>query len=155
MTNRRDEVRTMVIALMATIASSVRASKKGYAATLSLLHVLATVERARPSDLATALDVHQSTISRQMQSLEEAGLIALTADHVDRRSCFLTLTPKGRKRMQELEEMGLSRFELFVADWSDEEIHTFGHLLAKFEASKARVAEREPQTRTRSWQKKS
>ena len=152
----------MVAALMATVSSSVRASRKGNAATLLLLQALAAVERARPSDLATALDVHQSTISRQLQPLEDEGFIALTVDSDDRRSCFAALTARGRRHLEELHQFGLSRFELFVADWSQEEIRTLGHLLAKLEASKARVAESEQALTTpsrtrrgRSWQGKS
>ena len=162
MRSRKDDIRFMVAALMAVLSSTARASKKGNAATLLLLQELATVERARPSDLAAALDVHQSTVSRQMQSLEDDGLITLTADSEDRRSCFAALTARGRKHLEELHAFGLSRFALFVADWSQEEIHTLGALLAKLEASKARVAESEqlsPATsraqRGRGWQEKS
>ena len=144
----------MVMALMATVTSTSRAGRRGNAATLALLQALAAMEQARPSDLAAALDVHPSTISRQMQTLEDAGLIALSVDAEDRRSCFLSLTAKGRKRIQEMQEIGLSRFESFVAGWSEEEIRTFARLLEKFERSKAAVAEREqtaPRKR-RSWQ---
>jgi len=75
---------------------------------------------------------------------------------------FDLLTARGRKHLEELHAFGLSRFALFVADWSQEEIHTLGALLAKLEASKARVAGNEqlpPTTsraqRGRSWQEKS
>jgi DNA-binding MarR family transcriptional regulator len=160
MHSRKDEIRFMVAALMATVSSTARASRKGNAATLTLLQALATVERARPSDLAAALDLHQSTISRQLQSLEEEGFLALTADSGDRRSCFAALTARGRRHLEELHAFGLSRFERFVAEWSQEEIHTLGHLLAKLEAAKARVAEGEEPGRNRvqrgrSWQEKS
>jgi DNA-binding MarR family transcriptional regulator len=162
MLSRKDEIRSMVAALMATISSTARASKKGNAATLLLLQALAAAGRARPSDLAAALDVHQSTISRQMQSLEDEGLITLTADSEDRRSCFAALSARGLKHLEELHEFGLSRFALFVADWSQEEIHALGALLAKLEASKARIAEsecvapsRSRVRRVRNWQEKS
>jgi DNA-binding MarR family transcriptional regulator len=162
MRSRKEDIHFMVAALMATLSSTTHASKKGNAATLVLLQALAAVERARPSDLAAALDVHPSTISRQMQSLEDEGLIALAADSEDRRSCFAALTPRGRKHLAELHEFGLSRFASFVADWSQEEIHTLGVLLAKLEASKVRIAESENPAlirsrvqRGRSWQKKS
>lgn len=143
----------MVAALMATVTSTSRNSRKGNAATLRLLQAIAAADGARPSDLATALDVHPSTISRQMQSLEEEGLIALSADTEDRRSCALSATVKGLKRIQDLQEFGLSRFELFVADWTEEEIRTFAQLLEKFEVSKARIAASEKGKRERrSWQ---
>jgi DNA-binding MarR family transcriptional regulator len=161
MRSRKDDIRFMVAALMATVSSTARAGKKGYAATLRLLQALAAVDSARPSDLAAALDVHQSTISRQLQSLEDDGLITLTADSEDRRSCFAALSTRGRKHLEELQEFGLSRFALFVADWSQEEIHSLGTLLAKLEASKARIADGEPLLpgrnrvqRGRTWQEK-
>ena len=143
----------MVTALMATVTSTSRNSRKGNAASLRLLQAIASADGARPSDLAAALDVHPSTISRQMQSLEEEELISLSADAEDRRSCALSVTVRGLKRVQELEEFGFSRFELFVADWTEEEISTFARLLEKFEASKVRVAESEQRQRGgRSWQ---
>jgi DNA-binding MarR family transcriptional regulator len=161
MQSRKDDIRFMVAALMAIVSSTTRAGKKGRAATLSLLRAVAAAGSARPSDLAAALDVHQSTVSRQIQSLDEQGLIALTADAEDRRSCFATMTPRGRKHLEELYEFGLSRFELFLSDWSQEEIHTLGKLLAKLEASKTRVVGTEPEppgrngARQRRWQEKS
>jgi DNA-binding PadR family transcriptional regulator len=78
-----------------------------------------------------------------MQALERAGLITVTADPADRRACFLTLTDEGRKHIQDLDEFGLSCFEVFVSNWSGNEIRTMGRLLAKLEAAKALVAERD------------
>jgi DNA-binding MarR family transcriptional regulator len=160
MTSRKDEIRAMVAALMAIVTSTARASRKGNAATLSLLQLLATTERARPSELAAALDVHQSTISRQLQSLEQAGFLTLTADPGDGRSCFAALNGRGRKHLEELHAFGLSRFEGFLADWSQEDIRMLGALLTKLETSKAKVAQREDAARGRdqrgrSWQEKS
>lgn len=154
MGTRQDAIRQTVGALFATIASTARAARKGDAAALSSLQALATVERARPSELATVLGVHQSTITRQMQALEEAGFVALAADPEDRRSCFIALTEAGRKHIKKLQDFGLSRFELFLADWTVEEVRTLGRLLAKLETSKALVAAREQAQAFRRWQDK-
>jgi DNA-binding MarR family transcriptional regulator len=154
MPTREHHIRQMVAALMATVSSTARTSKKGNAATLSLLHILAAAPTVRPSDIATALDVHQSTITRQMQSLEKDGYITVTGNSGDRRSCVLALTDAGKKHMQEFEAFGLSRFESFVADWTIEEIQTLAHLLAKFEASKTTAARREKEPQEPTWRQR-
>ena len=149
----RDDVQQMVAALMTLMGGIERARRQGDASTLAVLKVLAMRGSARPSDIAVDLGVHQSTITRQVQTLETGGYVDVTADPVDRRSCFITLTDAGREEVGRLTEIGLSRFAAFVADWDAEEVRTLGRLLAKLERSKAEVNQREPRPDGRRWQK--
>jgi DNA-binding MarR family transcriptional regulator len=148
----RDEVRAMVTALFMTNAALDRArrQKKG-ASTLSLLQVIAVTQGIRPSEIATAQDVHPSQVTRQVRELERLGLVQITADAADGRSCRVTLTSAGSGELRALTEEGLDRFGLFVADWEAEEVRMLASLLQKLEASKAAVAARERPPSGRHW----
>ena len=148
----RDDVRSMVAALFVTNAALDRArrQRKG-ASTLSLLQVVAATPGIRPTEIAAAQDVHPSQVTRQVRELESAGLVRVTADPADRRSCRVTLTPAGVEERARLTEHGLDRFASFVADWDREDVRTLTSLLEKLEASKAAVAAQHRPPAGRRW----
>jgi DNA-binding MarR family transcriptional regulator len=151
-TASRDDVRDMVTALFVTNAALDRArrQRKG-ASTLSLLQVVAAAPGIRPSEIASAQDVHPSQVTRQVRELESLGLVQVTADAADRRSCRVTLTPAGLGELQALTEQGLDRFCSFVADWEPEEVRMLTALLQKLEKSKAAAAARHRPPPGRRW----
>src|SRR5580704_17384714 len=114
----RDDVRAMVTALFVTNAALDRArrQRKG-ASTLSLLQLIAAVSGIRPADIAAAQGVHPSQVTRQVRELDNLGLVHVTADATDQRSCLVTLTTAGTDELRLLTEEGLDRFASFVADW--------------------------------------
>jgi DNA-binding MarR family transcriptional regulator len=132
----RNDVFALASSLMAVVSSIHRASQKGDAAALGILGALAARPRVRPSDIALHLGVNQSSVTRQMQKLERQGLVKLTADPSDGRSCHIALTPAGRAEMRRLTRIGLDRFALFVKDWEARDVRTLARLLANFERSK-------------------
>jgi MarR family transcriptional regulator, temperature-dependent positive regulator of motility len=142
----------MATALFVTNAALDRArrQKKG-ASTLSLLQVIAATPGIHPSEIASAQDVHPSQVTRQVRELERQGLVQITADTADGRSCRVTLTPAGSEELQSLTEEGLDRFSLFVADWEPDEVRMLTSLLQKLEASKAAVAARQRPPSGRHW----
>jgi len=121
----------MVTALNALLEGTRRARKQGDAALLSLLQQVAVTGATLPSTLATDLNVHQSTITRQARALQKKGFLAITGNPADGRSCLFDLTPAGRQELARLSEYGLSRYELFVAGWTKDEVRTLGRLLQK------------------------
>jgi DNA-binding MarR family transcriptional regulator len=146
-------------AALATVAAGLERARRRIpaASALAVLQAVAGRPGARPSDLAEALDLHPSSVSRQVQALERAGQVALTADPGDRRSCLVALTPAGEDEIRRLLAIGVGRYAKFVADWDAAEVRTLTRLLAKFEASKARVLRQEqsqtPAVGGRHWQK--
>lgn len=151
----RQDVRDMVRALFTTTGSLERARRRSPGAgMLALLHLVADHEQIRPSEIAAELDVHQSTITRQIQSLEDAGHVTLFADPDDGRSYLVSLTDAGREELHRLNEVGLERFVLFVAGWDAEEVRALTRFLIKLEESKAAVARRERRPSGRRWQGK-
>jgi DNA-binding MarR family transcriptional regulator len=148
----RDDVRAMVTALFVTNAALDRARrKKKGASTLSLLQIVAAAPGIRPSEIASAQDVHPSQVTRQVRELESLGLVQVTADAADKRSCQVTLTSAGSGELQSLTEQGLDRFALFVADWEPEEVQMLTSLLQKLEESKAAAAARQRPAPGRRW----
>jgi DNA-binding MarR family transcriptional regulator len=148
----RDDVRAMVTALFVTNAALDRArrQKKG-ASTLSLLQVVAATPGIRPSEISSAQNVHPSQVTRQVRELENLGLVRVTADTADKRSCRVTLTTVGADELQSLTEEGLDRFALFVADWEPEEVRMLTSLLQKLEESKEAAAARRRPPPGRRW----
>lgn len=152
----RQDVEQLVAALFAVTSGLDRARRQiPDAAALSVLQVLAWAERnqpvqqVRPKDIATALGVHRSAVTHQLQALEETGQVTLTVDPADRRSWFVALTDTGRAELERLTTVGLDRFAAFVADWDAQEVRTLTRLLVKFDAAKAEVGRRSPPSRAR------
>ena len=155
-TPTRHDVEQLVAALFAVTSGLERARRQiPDAAALSVLQVLAWAERqepaqqVRPKDIATALGVHRSAVTHQLQALEEDGQVSLSVDPADRRSWFVALTDTGRAELERLTTIGLDRFAAFVADWDAQEVRTLTRLLVKFDAAKAEVGRRAPPSRTR------
>jgi DNA-binding MarR family transcriptional regulator len=145
----RTDVHSLAVALFTVFSSLQRARQKGDAATLALLNIVAAHPKVRPSDIASALGVNQSSITRQMQKFEQRGFVRLAADPHDGRSCHILLTPAGRTEMRRLQSIGLDRFALFVKDWDARDVQKLTHLLARFEMSKAAAGPHE--SRGPSW----
>ena len=140
----RDDVQSMVVALFTLTAGLERARRQKKAAgALSLLQVIAGRDGIRPSEIADLQLVHPSLVTRQVRELEDAGYVQVSGDPADGRSWLVALTPAGRDEMRRLQQVGLDRFALFVADWEPGEVRTLAALLDKLRTSMAAVGERE------------
>ncbi|MEU7435267.1 MarR family transcriptional regulator [Streptomyces sioyaensis] len=142
----RDDVARLAFAVNAVATGMERARRRiPEAAALTVLHVLGWAERevpekaVRPSDIASALEVHRSAVTHQLRTLQQSGHVTLTTDPADRRSSFVTLTDSGRHELDRLTEQGLDRFTAFLADWDAADVRTLADLLTRFEESRAKV----------------
>jgi DNA-binding MarR family transcriptional regulator len=140
----RADVERMVVALFTLNAGldRVRRQSPG-AARLSVLQTLVGREGAHPSDLAGALQVSPSLVTRHVQALEEEGLVAVTRDPADHRSCLVSLTAGGWDEVRRLQEVGVTRFESFVRGWDAADVVNFTRLLERLEVDKHEAGERE------------
>ena len=91
--------------------------------------------------LATAFGLDPSTITRQVQALEEAGLAARQADPTDRRASILDLTEPGRDILDQTRGHRRARFDAAMQGWELEDRREFGRLLEKFNQSVDRMLE--------------
>ena len=140
------DVEAMVVALFTLIGGIERATRRSEgASTLGVLQVVAGRGQVRPSEIAAVQGVHPSLVTRQVQSLEVAGYVAVSADPADRRSCLVRLTEAGYEEAHRLQQVGLDRFATFVDGWEPGEVNTLTALLQKLETSKASVAANERQ----------
>ncbi len=79
---------------------------------------------ATASALGPLLHLEKSSVSRLLQKLESDQLIEGICDTADRRSRRLSLTPKGRDLLRELEHFGKQQFRTALDRTSAEEAQT-------------------------------
>lgn len=90
--------------------------------------------------LATAFGLDPSTITRQVQSLERAGLAERSTDTRDRRVSMLALTETGTGAVQATRQHRRNRLKEMLGDWSENDLDTFASLLEQFNASLDRIS---------------
>jgi DNA-binding MarR family transcriptional regulator len=101
-------------------------------ATYGVLARLGELAPARLSDLAQELGVDMSTVSRQVQSLEQKGLVDRRPDPVDGRAVRLELTRKGRAVLAKLKAAWQETVADVLRDWQPVDIRRFAELLERF-----------------------
>jgi DNA-binding MarR family transcriptional regulator len=111
------DVRTAEDAVMLTLARLGRKMRQRLPGevldfgTILLMQALARGP-VRVTDLAAALELDPSTVSRQVRQLEERGLVERTDDPDDRRAYRIGLSGEGRSRL----DAGAARRRAFVGD---------------------------------------
>ena len=95
----------------------------------SLLVRLDDVGSARPSDLAGYFGIGKPTLSRQVQLLEQLGLLTRRDDPSDRRAVVLTLSENGRTLVHRVREARRSQLRTLIADWDEADVEQFATLL--------------------------
>ncbi len=92
----------------------------------------APLKRMRRVDLAAALAMSQSSVTRMVLPLEKIGLVTRDADPRDARIGYVVLTDTGAERVAEavatLDQMSES---LFVDRWTGDEVETLADLLGR------------------------
>ncbi|MGW1740534.1 MarR family winged helix-turn-helix transcriptional regulator [Nocardia sp. NPDC001965] len=98
--------------------------------------VLVTVQMAgqplRVGDIAKRMQVVGPHVTRLLHDLERRGLVRRIADPHDQRARLIELTPDGTAAADRYLQGMLGWFTGAMADWSEEDRHTFGVLLGRF-----------------------
>jgi len=92
--------------------------------------------------LATAFGLDPSTITRQVQALEKAGLVVRHADPDDRRASILDLTEEGKVTLAHTRAYRRERLEEVLADWPDHDREELARLLTKVNDSITSLVEK-------------
>jgi DNA-binding MarR family transcriptional regulator len=88
--------------------------------------------RVRMQELARAVLLSKSGLSRLADRMQEAGLIERTACPTDRRGTFASITEEGRRRLREAEPVFRRGVEAhFAGRLSGEELQSLAGLLRK------------------------
>jgi DNA-binding MarR family transcriptional regulator len=103
----------------------------------------------RLGSLAQAFGLDPSTITRQVQSLEQAGLVERRTDPQDRRASLLDLTSEGQEVLASTREHRREWLRAALSHWTEEDRQEFGRLLEQFNVSidklvKERLTEERP-----------
>lgn len=128
---------------LSTTAGEVNLERSAY----GIMCKLADEGPQRLGALATAFGLDPSTITRQVQALEEIGLADRRTDPSDRRASILDLTPNGREVLDQTRARRRSRFQEALSDWSESDLVDFGRLLKEFNTSLDRILEDSPPSR--------
>ena len=91
--------------------------------------------RLRPVEIARAVLLTRSGITRLVQGLERAGLVERVDCPDDARGFLVALTPAGLELVRSARETHLEGVaELFADRYSDEELETLAELLERLPA---------------------
>jgi DNA-binding MarR family transcriptional regulator len=101
-------------------------------AAYSLLIRLADEGPQRSGDLARAFGVDKSTMSRQVASLERAGLVGRVEDPVDGRAYQVSISPRGRRALESTRTERRQLYRDLLAHWPEADRREFARLLAKY-----------------------
>lgn len=126
--------------LVETIVRNRRATVTSAPATAVLIR-LAKLGPTRVSDLATELHLDQSTVSRHLTNLDEAGLIVRTTDPTDRRAQLAGLSPPGWRQVHDAIAARVQVMEQALDDWSDADRLALADLLTRFTQRLAHLTE--------------
>jgi DNA-binding MarR family transcriptional regulator len=97
-----------------------------------LLFTLSHAGPMRLSDLAAAVHVDASTVSRQAAQLVTEQLLVRQPDPEDGRASVVALSDAGIRFVEEMIQRRRAFIDSTVADWSAEDLRTFTSLLHRF-----------------------
>jgi DNA-binding MarR family transcriptional regulator len=116
-------------AISARLAGELHADLDG--AAYGLLALLQDTGPLRASDLVTRLGLDKSTVSRQVATLVDLGLVDRAPDPVDGRAQVLTPSPEGSARLERIREVRRARWEADLSDWPASDVATLAGLLQR------------------------
>ncbi len=93
-----------------------------------------TRQRLRVSELADAVHADISTVSRQVSTLVEHGLVSREPDPDDGRAQVLAVTADGTALLTAIREGRDQWLQSLLADWSDDDVRTLTTHLARLAA---------------------
>ncbi|WP_369135121.1 MarR family winged helix-turn-helix transcriptional regulator [Modestobacter sp. I12A-02662] len=115
-------------------------------AAYGLLVLLDDAGALRASDVVTRLGLDKSTVSRQVASLVDLGLVDRAADPADGRAQVLSISVEGHRRLAQLRDARRARWEADLSDWAPHDVATLAELLGRLnrlgEEREAEVDER-------------
>ncbi|GEM_PF-6433485 len=135
MTSRKEELRKVTYSTFSLNQEfrKIQELRKDYDRTgFDILILIASRKRIRPSDIAAALQLNPSSITRRMQSLLQEGLVSAEIDPSDQRSSLITLTLNGEKALESYFIRSVDANDRLLENWSDEELKVFAAMLSRY-----------------------
>jgi DNA-binding MarR family transcriptional regulator len=85
----------------------------------------------RMGELAGALHIDPSSVTRAVVSLERLGLVARSQDRTDKRCVLVHATAPGRERHQRSKAAGLALWDEALCDFADDDLDAFAGLMTR------------------------
>ena len=98
----------------------------------SMLTEIGADDGVRASDLSSLFGLDKSTVSRQLDNLEQAGLINRCGERPGRRGNCLALTTEGRASLDAAAERTRALLAERLAGWTEPELGAFAELIERF-----------------------
>ncbi|MCU1603011.1 MAG: transcriptional regulator, MarR family [Frankiales bacterium] len=92
---------------------------------------LAALGPVRLTELATALGLDPSSVSRQVSAVERAGYVRREPDPSDGRATRLVLTEKGQAAASAVQEKRAHALKVLTPSWSDTDLQELADRLAR------------------------
>lgn len=89
---------------------------------VGVLQLVAAEEGTRPTEIAVALDVIPSSVTRHIQVLQEGGLVSTITNPDDARSTLIQITSEGRNELNEFHAKGLEVLASVLDGWSARDV---------------------------------
>jgi DNA-binding MarR family transcriptional regulator len=102
--------------------------------TFPLAKQLMIHDAMRLSDLATAVELDASTVSRQVKQLEDKGIVERTPDPDDGRASLIRFTAHGRKVMRDGFRRRFERIRSVLEPWDERDRAQLQTLLTRLTA---------------------
>lgn len=96
-----------------------------------ILFVLWQQDNIAMNELARRTALEKSTLTRMLDRLEDAGLVARVAAEEDRRKVLVRLTSESREMKNKYQQVSQSMVEIFYNGFSDKEIEEFEDYLQR------------------------
>lgn len=133
MNTSRDQMKELAITTMIMAQEIKDLQSRGIdQTTIVIFDYCTTHETVRASDIAAALDVNPSSITRRIQALEREGIIKLTRDSADQRSVLISITDEGREMADAMSERATDLFVKIAGHWNEDDIRSLTELISKF-----------------------
>lgn len=138
-TDRADDVAELEAAISDTWSWARRTARAGARAldprldvtAYPLVSVIGWRGAMRPSEIAAALYLDKSTVSRQIAAAARLGLVERVPDPDDARAVTIRLTPAAQARMEELKAARAERWRAALAEWAPGDIAELTRLLRR------------------------
>lgn len=108
----------------------------------SMLAHIDEAGQVRMTDVGAHFGVGKATVSRQIRTLEDLGLVTRESDPLDGRVSLLSLTEEGARRYRRAHGARLVAFREMLGTWDPSDVTQFAVLLARFNEQVAEIAEK-------------